>query len=56
MLQEQDINTGKHQIYCYEDHGNYTPLAVIVKQSSDFHYYWHYCDINGRNQPEIFQQ
>ncbi|MDM3836402.1 hypothetical protein [Proteus mirabilis] len=56
LLQEQDLNTGKHQTYCYEEHGSYTPLAVIVKQSSVFHYYWHHCDINSRNQPEIFQQ
>ena len=47
LLQEQDINTGKHQTYCYEEHGSYTPLAVIVKQSSGFHYYWHHCDINS---------
>ncbi|EOE0524178.1 RHS repeat-associated core domain-containing protein [Providencia stuartii] len=47
MLQEQDINTGKHQTYCYEDHGSYTPLAVIVKQPSGYHYYWHHCDINS---------
>nr|WP_306424703.1 RHS domain-containing protein [Proteus mirabilis] len=33
--------------YYYEEHGNYTPLAVIVKQSSGFHYYWHHCDINS---------
>nr|WP_274608044.1 RHS domain-containing protein [Proteus mirabilis] len=46
-MQEQDINTGKHQTYCYEEHGSYTPLAVIVKQSSCFHYYWHHCDINS---------
>ncbi|EOE4444337.1 MULTISPECIES: hypothetical protein [Providencia] len=31
LLQEQDINTGKYQTYCYEEHGSYTPLAVIVK-------------------------
>ncbi|WP_438804846.1 hypothetical protein [Proteus mirabilis] len=36
LLQEQDLNTGKHQTYCYEEHGSYTPLAVIVKQSSGF--------------------
>ncbi len=47
LLQEQDINTGKHQTYCYEEHGSYTPLAVIVKQSSGYHYYWHHCDINS---------
>ncbi len=47
LLQEQDLNTGKHQTYCYEEHGSYTPLAVIVKQSSGFHYYWHHCDINS---------
>ncbi|HEJ9660277.1 TPA: hypothetical protein SMN37_000934 [Proteus mirabilis] len=47
LLQEQDINTGKLQTYCYEEHGSYTPLAVIVKQSSGFHYYWHHCDINS---------
>ncbi|EPL0284513.1 TPA: RHS repeat-associated core domain-containing protein [Proteus mirabilis] len=47
LLQEQDINTGKCQTYCYEEHGSYTPLAVIVKQSSGFHYYWHHCDINS---------
>ncbi|MEX9967844.1 RHS repeat-associated core domain-containing protein, partial [Providencia stuartii] len=47
LLQEQDINTGKHQTYCYEEHGSYTPLAVIVKQPSGYHYYWHHCDINS---------
>ena len=47
LLQEQDINTGKCQTYCYEEHGSYTPLAVIVKQPSGYHYYWHHCDINS---------
>ncbi|MGI3399329.1 hypothetical protein [Providencia stuartii] len=47
LLQEQDINTSKHQTYCYEEHGSYTPLAVIVKQPSGYHYYWHHCDINS---------
>ncbi|AVE40736.1 Rhs family protein [Providencia stuartii] len=47
LLQEQDINTGKYQTYCYEEHGSYTPLAVIVKQPSGYHYYWHHCDINS---------
>ncbi|UPS62054.1 RHS repeat-associated core domain-containing protein [Providencia rettgeri] len=46
LLQEQDINTSKHHTYCYEDHGSYTPLAVIVKQSG-YRYYWHHCDINS---------
>ncbi|HGN9102129.1 TPA: RHS repeat-associated core domain-containing protein, partial [Providencia stuartii] len=47
LLQEQDINTGKHQTYCYEEHGSYTPLAVIVKQPAGYRYYWHHCDINS---------
>ncbi|EMU9122090.1 RHS repeat-associated core domain-containing protein [Providencia stuartii] len=47
LLQEQDINTGKCQTYCYEEHGSYTPLAVIVKQPAGYRYYWHHCDINS---------
>ncbi|MEY0023485.1 RHS repeat-associated core domain-containing protein [Providencia rettgeri] len=47
MLQEQDINTGKCQTYCYEEHGSYTLLAVIVKQPAGYRYYWHHCDINS---------
>ncbi|EOD2821436.1 hypothetical protein L3033_003288 [Providencia stuartii] len=31
LLQEQNINTGKCQTYYCEEHGSYTPLAVIVK-------------------------